>query len=226
MSRREEEPEWLKETSSYPGEDRIQRWQTAKERQFVVLPFYADGAIEPGKELYMLWARALSDQRLYPVPHHWYSMALLHDTRNWGDGSHTSYRWVCFTHDDTGTVRMELNVSQAVINDTEHTAILRVDPDSTVTPEPVARSLGTDTRPATVFYRDLGLWANRPRLHDTDLAFGMDPLSLAHTGHPGIYGPVETYWAGPQEIKIRGASTTLWNRRDAPRPEDCLCQDA
>ena len=121
---------------------------------------------------------------------------------------------------------MELNVSQALINDTEHTAILRVDPDSTVTPEPVARSLGTDTRPATVFYRDLGLWANRPRLHDTDLAFGMDPLSLAHTGHPGIYGPVETYWAGPQEIKIRGASTTLWNRRDAPRPEDCLCQDA
>jgi hypothetical protein len=75
-----------------------------------------------------------------------------------------------------------------------------------------------------VFYPDSSLWSNLPRLHNDDLSFDMEPLSLEHATHPGIYGPVETYWGGRQEIRIRGASTALWNRKDAARPEDEYCQ--
>ena len=43
--------------------------------------------------------------------------------------------------------------------------------------------------------------------------------------YPGVFGPVETFWSGVQEIQIRPASTERWNREDAP--SDLIdCPDA
>ncbi len=219
------EPDWLQTIACYPGEGRVQRWENVNDRQFVVLPSYANGVAEPGKEIFMLWARALSNGQLYPVPHGWYGMDLLHDRSMHYPSSQRGYRWVCYGEDQGGSVRMELNMASVVIDDSAHSARITVSPDyDSIAPEPVQRSLGTAERPATVFYPDSSLWSNLPRLHNDDLSFDMEPLSLEHATHPGIYGPVETYWGGRQEIRIRGASTALWNRKDAARPEDEYCQ--
>ena len=116
-------------------------------------------------------------------------------------------------------------MAPVVIDDNTYSARVTVVPDyDSIAPEPDQRSLGTAERPTTVFYPDNSLWSNLPRLHNDNLSFDMEPLSLEHATHPGIYGPVETYWGGRQEIRIRGASTALWNRKDAARPEDEYCQ--
>ncbi len=120
---------------------------------------------------------------------------------------------------------MGLNMAPVVIDDSTYSAKVTVVHDyDSIAPEPVQRSLGTAERPATVFYPDNSLWSNLPRLHNADLSFDMEQLSLEHATHPGIYCPVETYWGGRQEIRIRGASIALWNRKDTARPEDEYCQ--
>ncbi len=73
------EPDGLRTIACYPGESRVQRWENVNDQQFVVLPSYANEVTEQGKEIFMLWARALSNGQLYPVPHGWYPMDLLHD---------------------------------------------------------------------------------------------------------------------------------------------------
>ena len=91
-----------------------------------------------------------------------------------------------------------------------------------MSPEPIQRSLGTPERPATIFYPDAGLWSVLPRLPyqpgDLESPFGLEPDGLDAVGsaYCGVFGPVETFWSGVQDIQIRPVSTELWNRRDAP----------
>jgi hypothetical protein len=52
------EPLWLHgEKESKQGEARVQRVEHEEARQFVVLPFFENGDVEPGEERYMLWGR-------------------------------------------------------------------------------------------------------------------------------------------------------------------------
>ena len=72
-----------------------------------------------------------------------------------------------------------------------------------------------------MFYPDAGLWSNLPRIPaeiSGPTTFALDPYSLESTGtaSPGVCGPVEVFWDGVQVIRIRAASTSNWNRRDAP----------
>ena len=122
-----------------------------------------------------------------------------------------------------GQARLELNTMEPVFDDEACTARLVVHEDSEIiTPEPIQRSLGTREKPATIFYPDAGLWSMLPRLPyqpgDLESPFGLEPdgLDSVGTAHPGVFGPVETFWAGVQEIRIRPASTERWNRREAP----------
>jgi hypothetical protein len=222
------EPLWLRrEKASPPGEARVQRWENEEARQFMVLPFYEDGVAVPGKEHFMLWGRALSDGALYPIPPHWYTMALSSQTVYPYEG-YPLYQWVCYVCEQVsgraGQARSELNTMQAVIDDENSTAKLCVHADSEIiTPEPVQRCRRTTEKPATKFYPDVGLWCNLPRLPayadgPSSLSFGFEPYSLDSVGstYPGVCGPVGTYWRGLQDIGIQAASTASWNRRDAP----------
>jgi hypothetical protein len=220
------EPLWLRgEKESKQGEARVQRVEHEEARQFVVLPFYENGDVEPGEERYMLWGRALSDGILYPIPPHWYTMCLCFHSTYPPEGP-PCYRWVVHTAPEAsghaGQGRLDLNVMSAFINDKYCTAQLRVHAEDEIfTPEPVQRSRGTAERPATVFYPDAGLWSNLPRIPaeiSGPTTFALDPYSLESTGtaSPGVCGPVEVFWDGVQVIRIRAASTSNWNRRDAP----------
>ena len=63
------EPAWLRgETGSMPGEARVQQWVHEESRPFMVLPFYENDVVVRGAERYMLWRRALSDGKFYPIP--------------------------------------------------------------------------------------------------------------------------------------------------------------
>jgi hypothetical protein len=90
-----DDPDWLLgETTSYC---QVPRYTYEERRQFVVLPFYEDGIQTPGTELFMLWGRALSDNWLYPIPHDWYVMFLVPDSR---DGpNRRDFQWVCRTRE-------------------------------------------------------------------------------------------------------------------------------
>ncbi len=149
------EPDWLKTIACYPGEGRLQRWENVNNRQFVVLFSYVNGVAEPGKEIFMLWVRALSNGQLYPVPHGWYAMDLLHDLSMHNPSCQRGYQWVCYGEDQGGSVRMELNMAPVVIDDGAYSAQVTVVPDyDSVAPEPVQRSQGSAERPPTVFYPD------------------------------------------------------------------------
>ena len=122
-----------------------------------------------------------------------------------------------------GQAKLVLNTVAAVIDDKLCTARLYVHEScEIISPEPIQRSRGTPERPATVFYPDAGLWSVLPRLPyqpgDLESPFGLEPEGLESVGsaYCGVYGPVETFWSGVQDIQIRPVSTELWNRRDAP----------
>jgi hypothetical protein len=191
----------------------------------MVLPFYENDVVVRGEERYMLWGRTLSDAKLYPVPPDWYVLQLGF-AGVYPFGTQPFYRWSCVVADwasgGAGEAKLELNTMDPVFDDEACTARLVVHEEyEIITPEPVQRSRGTPERPATIFYPDAGLWSILPRLPyqpgDLESPFGLEPEGLASVGyaHPGVYGPVETFWAGVQEIRIRPASTERWNRREA-----------
>jgi hypothetical protein len=82
------QPLWLRGETDSPCS--VRRWTEEKARQFVVLPFYEDKTVQPGRESYMLWGRALSDDGFYPISHDWYSMNLVPAGYSIG-----CYQWVC-----------------------------------------------------------------------------------------------------------------------------------
>ena len=227
MSNAELEPAWLRgETRSWQREARVQRWEHEESRQFMVLPFYENDVVVRGAERYMLWGRALSDGRMYPIPPEWYVMRLAFE-EVYPPGAEATYRWICMVADwvsgGVGQAKLVLNTMAAVIDDKNCTARLCVHEScEIISPEPIQRSLGTPERPATVFYPDAGLWSVLPRLPyqpgDLESPFGLEPDGLDAVGsaYCGVFGPVETFWSGVQDIQIRPVSTELWNRRDAP----------
>ena len=204
----------------------MQRWAHEESRQFMVLPFYENDVVVLGKERYMLWGRALSDGKLYPIPPDWYVLQLAF-ARMYPFSNQPIFRWSCmvahWASGGVGQARLELNTMEPVFDDEACTARLVVHEDSEIiTPEPIQRSLGTREKPATIFYPDAGLWSMLPRLPyqpgDLESPFGLEPdgLDSVGTAHPGVFGPVETFWAGVQEIRIRPVSTERWDRRNAP----------
>ena len=201
----------------------------------MVLPFYENDVVVRGAERYMLWARALLDGKMYPIPPEWYGMRLAFN-EVYPPGGEASYKWICmvasWVSGGAGQSRLELNTMAAVINDKLCTARLCVHEDrKIISPEPIQRSLGTPERPATVFYPDAGLLSVLPRLAyqpgDLESPFGLEPDGLESVGiaYPGVFGPVETVWSGVQDIQLQPVSTERWNRRDTP--SDLIdCPDA
>jgi hypothetical protein len=101
------DPTWLRGKTR--SKSSVLHWREEDDRQFCVLPFYEGNGVEQGRERYLLWGRALSDGRLYPIPTWWYSLDLVPDLRE----DVSVYQWVCQVFDFSRTpVRMELN-SQA-----------------------------------------------------------------------------------------------------------------
>ncbi len=84
----------------------VQRWRDESERQFCVLPFYENDVVVQGRERYMLWGRALSNDQLYPIPLQWYSLDLVPHRNE----ATALYRWVCQMEIyRADPIRMELN---------------------------------------------------------------------------------------------------------------------
>jgi hypothetical protein len=59
----------------------------------MVLPFYENDVVVRGAERYMLWGRALSDGRMYPIPPEWYVMQLAFEAV-YPPGAEATYRWL------------------------------------------------------------------------------------------------------------------------------------
>jgi hypothetical protein len=76
------QPLWLRGQTDSPCS--VQRWTEENARQFAVLPFCENNIVQPGRERYMLWGRALSDDGFYPIPPDWYSIHLVSANYNIG----------------------------------------------------------------------------------------------------------------------------------------------
>ncbi len=118
------QPLWLRGQTDSPCS--VRRWTEGYARQFTVLPFYEDNIAQPGRERYMLWGRALSDDCFYPIPSDWYSMHLVQANYSIG-----YYQWVCRC-DSGGRTRMELNEQEALIDPDSGAVSLAVDADGDI----------------------------------------------------------------------------------------------
>ncbi len=100
------DPRWLRgiiHSTCY-----VQRWHDESDRQLCVLPFYDNDVAIQGHERYMLWGRALSDKKFYPMPFNWYTLDLV---RLWDDRTGLPYyHWVANVElNSMLPLRMELN---------------------------------------------------------------------------------------------------------------------
>jgi hypothetical protein len=203
----EPDPDWLQgETDSYC---QVQRYSYEEHRQFVVLPFYENNVVAAGKERYMLWGRALSDRTLYPIPHEWYVMYLVHDSRD--GGSRRDYQWVCRTREAGAVLRLN-RLSVEFLPEggirAEHY------PLGVVSPEPDAWVQEEGISSGTLFYPDRGLWSSdRVNMLEPNLRRRV-PISIdAIAWEGGIFAPVELkHSRGWQGLEIQGASTLNWDR--------------
>jgi hypothetical protein len=145
----------------------------------------------------MLWGRALSDGRFYPIPPNWYTLDLV--PRRFRDP--VFYEWVAQVElNDSQPLRMELNqYEQLVLPEAGiGTAALAIGGRHIATPEPVQYSRRTAERPCTKFYPDCGLW--NPALRHLVNPFsgnarlGLDPDSFMDRPREGWHAPVEICW--------------------------------
>ncbi len=98
------DPEWLHGVNR--SSCRVQRWHDESDRQFCVLPFYENNVVVQGRERYMLWGRAVSDERFYPIPPIWYSLDLVPHRIKVSE----HYQWVCQVEPNRSKpIRMEFN---------------------------------------------------------------------------------------------------------------------
>ena len=196
------------------------------DRQFCVLPFYENNNTLPGVERYMLWGRALSDKRFYPVPFSWYSLDLV---REWYRPVRTApqqYRWIARVElqhhrDGYGAPQVELNKYDQLDEASAGigVAALSIGHSVPVTPEPIPYGSATEESPCTVFYPDCGLFRADPRRIDPQLIanerpwrsrLGMGPTQTATRPLEGWHAPVEVCWRATQVLGIRSVSTEKW----------------
>jgi hypothetical protein len=220
------DPSWL--LGHVASLSHIQRWEDDFDRQFCVLPFYENNNTLPGDERYMLWGRALSDKKFYPVPFPWYSLDLV---REWDRPVRTApqqYRWIARVElqhrpNGYGAIQMELNKydhldeAWAGIG----VAALSIGHRDPVTPEPIPYGSATEESPCTVFYPDCGLFHAEPRsIEPYHIAnerpwrsrLGMGPTHGATRPLEGWHAPVEVCWRATQVLGIRSVSTEKWDQ--------------
>jgi hypothetical protein len=157
----------------------VQRWHDETDRQFSVLPFYEDDVPIQGEEKYMLWGRALSDKKLYPIQFSWYTLDLV---RKWDNLRSRAqyYHWVANVGlNDMFPQRMELNDYDQLVQPEAGigTAALALSVHDVVTPEPIQFSRRSEEFPCTTFYPDCGLFDPAPRCID-NLLSGRDRLGM------------------------------------------------
>jgi hypothetical protein len=232
------DPSWLLGHVASPSY--VQRWVDETDRQFCVLPFYENNNTLPGDERYMLWGRALSDKRFYPVPFAWYSLDLVRVPRRFRDAGDRRdhplrttphYRWVAQVelhqaHDGYGAPRMELNtydqLDEALVG--IGVAALAIGQRDIVTPEQRAElvSYGNATAesPCTAFYPDCSLFHAAPRPIEPQFItnerawrsrLGMGPTQVPARPREGWHAPVEVCWRATQVLGARTVSTEKWD---------------
>jgi hypothetical protein len=200
------DPEWLRGQTR--SESYVLRWKEEDDRQFCVLPFYEGNRVEQGRECYMLWARALSDGRFYPVPTWWYTLDLVQDQREHVD----MYQWVCQVFSLAPTnIRMELNSQAPLWHPNPEVRALLVDPErDIITREPMQGSKGTEERPYTAFYPDVSLFCDMRSPVLERSGGGDEPRPIYERPREGYYAPVEICARSSQVLGLRSVSTTLW----------------
>ncbi len=155
-----------------------------------MLPFYEGNRVEQGRERYLLWGRALSDGKFYPIPTWWYSLDLVPDLRE----DVSLYQWVCQVYDFSRIpVRMELNSQVPLRHRSGEVYALTVDEETDIiTPEPVQGSKGTEERPRTVFYPDTSLWCDLRCVESERYGGRQNPQrSTAERPIEGYFAPVD-----------------------------------
>jgi len=200
------DPAWLLGQSQ--SESSVLRWREENARQFCVLPFYEGDRVEQGRERYMLWARALSDGRFYPVPTWWYALDLVQDQREHVE----AYQWVCQVRTFNLTkIRMELNRHYPLRHPDPEVCALWVVPErDVITPEPVQRSSGTEERPGTAFYPDVSLFCDLRCSQMERNGGGDEPRPVHERPREGYYAPVEICARSQEVFGLRSVSTPLW----------------
>ena len=200
------DPAWLLGQSQ--SESSVLRWREENVRQFCVLPFYEGDRVEQGRERYMLWARALSDGRFYPVPTWWYALDLVQDQREHVE----AYQWVCQVRTFNLTkIRMELNRHYPLRHPDPEVCALWVVPErDVITPEPVQRSSGTEERPCTAFYPDVSLFCDLRCSQMERNGGGDEPRPVYERPREGYYAPVEICARSQEVFGLRSVSTPLW----------------
>ncbi len=181
------DPAWLRGQTR--SESSVLRWREEDDRQFCVLPFYEGYRVEQGRERYLLWGRALSDGRFYPIPTWWYTLDLVPDLRE-----HVSlYQWVCQVYALAPTnIRMELNSQTPLRHRSREVYALTVEAETDIiTPEPVQGSKGTEERPHTVFYPDTSLWCDLRCAASERFGGQEEPRRIFERPLEGYYAPVE-----------------------------------
>ncbi len=208
------DPTWLR--GALWSECSVLRWREENHRQFCVLPFYEGNRVEQSRERYLLWGRALSDGKFYPIPTWWYALDLVPDLRegvSW-------YQWVCQVSNFSPTpIRMELNGQAPLDHPNREVRALKVDEDTDIlTPEPVQGSKGTADRPFTIFYPDTSLWSDSRCEVSRRLGGRQEPVHISERPLEGYYARAQaeicarsSHW---QVLGLRSVSTNLWSRTD------------
>ena len=213
------DPAWLQGLTSSPCSAQI--WQDYDQRQFCVLPFYADGdRSEPPR--YAMWGRALSNNRFYPVPPSMYRLDLVQCNPD-SEGVDW-YQWNAQVHGKAPyCVPVEMQKVRAVEcgRDEDNDPILDLEVSSVITPEFVEDRWGYDPNfglTPTDFYPDVSLWS-RDLLISTMGDDWFPDLPSPMGDHWVIYpvAPVETHFCPIfKQISIRSSSTRLWDRERSP----------
>ncbi len=199
------DPAWLRGQTR--SESSVLRWRDEDDRQFCVLPFYEGNRVEQGRECYMLWARALSDGRFYPVPTWWYTLDLVQDQREHVD----MYQWVCQVFALAPTnIRMELNRQSPLRHPNREVCAFAVDAErDIITPEPVQGSKGTAERPHTVFYPDTSLFCDIRCPVSVRFEGREEPRRIHERPFERYFAPVEICARSSQVFGVRSVSTRL-----------------
>jgi len=194
------DPTWLRGRTT--SQNAILRWHSEPERQFCVLPFYEGNVVEPGRERYALWGRALSDGRFYPIPPSMYGLEL-----GQSPAEHGRYIWAAHIN---GTVPRAIPMELETVSVTVNAAgRVHLEPGDVVTPEFVEQDASGAGYQPTVFYPDVELWSSER----AQTWYLEEPTPLARS-HLDAYcvAPVETYLDSAQVLGIRPVSTALWTR--------------